>query len=176
MGYANINYKARRFKREKRWFIDALETRQDRSTISIFHTALNAADVLMQKEFQSEMALGSLVPSISIPLLKKAGWHSHTCIQDNEYMLRRFYLAISTNAFAQTGGRVGRAEDGGITFQNLSVKSKYGCCSRLSSAAKSDPTGSSLHLSLWHTWSCFCFYSGSLLTYSLLTSSGFISL
>lgn len=102
MGYANINYKARHFKREKRWFIDALETRQDRSTISIFHTVLNAADVLMQKEFQSEMALSSLVPSISIPLLKKAGWHSHTYVQDNEYTLKRFYLAISTNGFVQT--------------------------------------------------------------------------
>lgn len=70
--------------------------------------------MLMQKEFQSEMALGSLVPSISIPLLKKAGWHSHTYIQDNEYMLKRFYLAISTNGFVQTeegrerGGRKDR--------------------------------------------------------------------
>lgn len=61
----------------------------------------------MQKEFQSETALSSLVPSISIPLLKKAGWHSHTYIQDNEYMLKRFYLTICTNGFAQTGEREG---------------------------------------------------------------------
>lgn len=50
------------------------------------------------------MALSSLVPSISIPLLKKAAWHSHTYVQDNEYMLKRFYLAISTNGFVQTRG------------------------------------------------------------------------
>lgn len=69
----------------------------------------------MQKEFQSEMALSSLVPSISIPLLKKAAWHSHTYVQDNEYMLKRFYLAISTNGFVQTrggGGGVGRKDRG----------------------------------------------------------------
>lgn len=67
----------------------------------------------MQKEFQSETALSSPVPSISIPLLKKAGWHSHTYIQDNEYMFKCFYLTISTNGFAQTGekGKERRGEE-----------------------------------------------------------------
>lgn len=73
----------------------------------------------MQKEFQSETALSSPVPSISIPLLKKAGWHSHTYIQDNEYILSDYkYKWICSNR-GEREGEKGGGEDGGISFQNL---------------------------------------------------------